>query len=369
LRFFDPSIWPFQPRAGVPWAVGLALFFLLPVSALASIGTTSGNVIYVDTSNNVNPKLQGNYVSFSVTNDTGSAITDAWVTIGSFTGGFVSLAPNENGIAHLGAMSTGATKPVFFYLQVNCSSFSAGQCNIASAQGFTVKLDSGPPATNQLQSQAFSVTVSETIGSSNNTVSSVTVSTSSPTLGSTVSITVTGATGTVGSAKVFYASPQTTVGFPATTFRLIGTTVTFSGANTGTVTNQLLVPTSTFSSTASTSYSFVATYLVVGTTSTSTAVSPVAFISSGNQVKHTDTSSFAQLSPIGAASNSLTLSKLVNTAVWPRRPVGHRSCSAVRHHCCLLGEFGFCRIDFEFSQRSRLRCKSNGHHHSPRCDS
>lgn len=307
-----------QRRAAWPKRLALlALLLWLPAAAFGSIASTSGNVIYVDTSNNVSPKLQGNYVSFNVTNDTGSPIADAWVTIGTFTGGFVSLAPSENGIAHLGAMSTGASSAVFFYLQVNCSSFNAGQCNVSAAQGFTVTLYSGPPTSNPLQSQSFSATVSETISSSNNTVSSVTVSTASPTLGSTVNVTVSGSTGTIGSAKTFYASPQTNVTFPAATFRLINTSVTFSGANTGTVTNQLLVPTSTFSSTASTSYSFVATYLVVGTTSTSTAVAPVAFISSGAQIKHTDTSSFAQLSPIGAASNSLTLSKLVNNPVWP----------------------------------------------------
>ena len=298
-------------------ALALAFLLLSPTYTLASIGTTSGSVLYVDSSNNVNPKLQGDYVSFNVTNDTGSVIADAWVTIGSFTGGFVSLAPNENGIAHLGAMTAGAVKPVFFYLQVDCSSFSAGQCNVAAAQGFTVRLYSGPPTTNQLQSQSFSVTVADTISSSNNTVSTVVISSTSPTLGSIITVTVTGATGTIGAAKIFYASPETTIDFPATSFRLVATSVTFSGANTGTFANQLLVPTSAFSSTATTNYSFVATYLVVGSTTTSTPVSPVAFISSGAQVKHTNTSSFTSLSPIGVTSNSLTLSKLVNSAVWP----------------------------------------------------
>ena len=214
-------------------------------------------------------------------------------------------------------MSAGATKPIYFYLQVDCSSFGAGQCNVAAAQGFTVTLFSGPPATNLLQSQAFSLTVSDTISSSNNTVSTVVVSSTSPTLGSIITVTVTGATGTIGAARIFYASPETTVSFPATSFRLVDTSVTFSGANAGTFANQLLIPSSAFSSTATTNYSFTATYLVVGTTATTTPVSPVAFISSGAQVKHTNTSSFASLSPIGIASNSLTLSKFVNFAVWP----------------------------------------------------
>ena len=192
-------------------ALALAFLLLSPTYTLASIGTTSGSVLYVDSSNNVNPKLQGDYVSFNVTNDTGSVIADAWVTIGSFTGGFVSLAPNENGIAHLGAMTAGAVKPVFFYLQVDCSSFSAGQCNVAAAQGFTVRLYSGPPTTNQLQSQSFSVTVADTISSSNNTVSTVVISSTSPTLGSIITVTVTGATARMVPAYARPSSPKTRV--------------------------------------------------------------------------------------------------------------------------------------------------------------
>ena len=213
-------------------------------------------------------------------------------------------------------MAAGTTSPVFFYLQVDCTSFSSGQCNIGTAQGFTVRLYSGPPSSDLLQSQAFSVTVSETIAAQANKVTTVVTSSTDPILGSLITVTVTGSTGTIGNGKLFYASPQTYVDFPANAFRLYSTSVTFSGANTGTYDNQLLVPSSAFSSSSSTNYTFVATYLVAGPTSTTTQVSPVAFISSGTQVKHTDTSGFASIPPIGLTSNTLTLSKLVNSVVW-----------------------------------------------------
>jgi uncharacterized repeat protein (TIGR01451 family) len=302
-----------------PLALGLltVLALALAPAAVASVSTTSGSILYVDTSSNVQPNLLGNYVSYNVTNDTGSPIADAWVAIGSFTGLYVSLAAHETGMAHLGPMAAGATRTVFFYLNVNCSSFSAGQCNVSTPQPFTVRLYSGRPTTNLLDSQSFSVTVQETIAAQANKVTTVVTSSNSPTLGALITVTVTGNTGQIGSGKLFYASPETYFDFPADSFRLYSTSVTFSGGNTGTYLDQLLVPSSAFTSTSATDYSFVATYQVSGPTSGLTAVSPVAFISSGNATKHTGTSSYASFPPIGTTSNSLVVTKLVNSSIWP----------------------------------------------------
>jgi hypothetical protein len=84
---------------GWPLAVLLLAIFAATAQSYAapSITSTSGSVFYVDSSSNVQPNLLGNYVSFNVTNTSGSTIADAWVTIGSFTGSSVSLAPNEPG--------------------------------------------------------------------------------------------------------------------------------------------------------------------------------------------------------------------------------------------------------------------------------
>jgi uncharacterized repeat protein (TIGR01451 family) len=300
-------------------ALGLltVLALALAPAAAASVSSTSGSILYVDTSSNVQPNLLGNYVSYNVTNDTGSPIADAWVAIGSFTGSYVSLAAHETGLAHLGPMAAGATRTVFFYLNVDCSSFSAGQCDVSTPQPFTVRLYSGRPTTNLLDSQSFSVTVQETIAAQANKVTTVVTSSNSPTLGALITVTVTGNTGQIGSGKLFYASPETYFDFPADSFRLYSTSVTFSGANTGTYLDQLLVPSSAFTSTSATDYSFVATYQVSGPTSGLTAVSPVAFISSGNATKHTGTSSYASFPPIGTTSNSVVVTKLVNSSIWP----------------------------------------------------
>ena len=304
--------------AGLRGVVLIALLILgVHVCRATSIVSTSGNVIYIDSSSNVSPNLLGSYVSFSVTNDTGSAIADAWVTLGSFTGGFLSLGVNENGLYHLGSMSAGATRTVFFYLNVDCSTFAAGKCNINAPQTYVVGLYSGRPTFNQLLgSQTFSETALDTIAAQANKVTSIVASSNNPVLGAIVTVTTTGNTGTIGSSNIFYYSPASYFDWPATSFRLYTTTITFSGG--ASVTDQLLLPVAAIPASAS-NYTMVATYLVQGATSTPTPVSPVAFIGSGTQIKHTDTSKFAaSFPPMGTASNALTLSKLVSTASLPR---------------------------------------------------
>src|SRR6185437_11534323 len=127
--------------------------------------------------------------------------------------------------------------------------------------------------------------------------------------------TTTGNTGTIGSNNIFYYSPATYFDWQATSFRLFSTSITF--ASGGSVTNQLLVPNSALP-TAASDYTEVATYLVQGSTSVPTPVSPVAFIGSGTQIKHTDTSKFASsFPPVGTTSNALTLSKLSSASSLP----------------------------------------------------
>ncbi len=154
-----------------------------------SITSTSGSVIYVDSAGNVTPNLFGNYVSFNVTN-TGASISDAWVTAGGFTGNVVGLGSAENGRYHIGPLASGATRAVFFYLEVTCTNvpgFQAGKCSDATPQSYTVKLFSGDPlvgSSTVLASQVFSETVLDTTAASANKVTSI-ITTSSTALGTT----------------------------------------------------------------------------------------------------------------------------------------------------------------------------------------
>src|SRR5262245_7580973 len=259
-----------------------------------TITRTSAPIFFNDLSSS--PALNSAYAAYQITNTDGVNYPDVWATIGNFTAAsgqpVVTLAPNAAGAIDLGPLAAGQTKTAFFYLG------SSADTNVP--QTHTVSVFNGPPASGALlTSQNFSFTsVQDTIQSNANKVTSVVVSPSTPTIGQTFTITVTGQTGTIGAAKVLNFTPAAFSSWRADAFQLVGTTITFSGANTGTVTDTLTIPPASITSTADTKYTAVYTFQVVGPTATPTGVSPVAYISSGSGVDHTTTGNFATLPPI-----------------------------------------------------------------------
>src|SRR5215210_6005961 len=130
------------------------LFFLVFASAGATaravtVTRTSSPIFYYDTS--INPQLRCMYVSYRVTND-GSYQPDVYATIGSFTGGVVSLATNEDGVVHLGAMNAGESKTAYFYLQ------AVGSNDNLTPQSHTIRVYGGNPSAgaSQIASASFS---------------------------------------------------------------------------------------------------------------------------------------------------------------------------------------------------------------------
>src|SRR5262245_35201833 len=257
-----------------------------------TITRTSASIFYNDLPNN----LTSAYASYQITNTDGVNHPDVWATIGNFTAAsgspVVTLAPGAPGAIDLGPLAAGQTKTVFFYLGSNADT------NVTQTD--TVSVFNGPPASGSLlTSQDFSFTsVQSTIKASSNKVTSVVVSPSTPTIGQTFTITVTGETGTIGSAPVLDFTPAAYSSWRADAFQLTGTTITFSGGNTGTFTNTLAIPPGSITSTADSNYTAVYTFQAVGPTATPAAVSPVAYISSGTNVKHTDTGNIATLPPV-----------------------------------------------------------------------
>ena len=274
-----------------------------------TITRTSSPVFYYDTS--ITPQLRCMYVSYRVTND-GAYQPDVYATAGSFTGAVISLAPNEDGVVHLGAMNAGESKMAYFYLQ------ATGSGDNTSTHSHTVRVYNGNPSAggSQIGSAVFSITpVLETIKANANKVTTVISGPNPATLGGTLTMTVTGETGTIGSDKVLAFTPATYLGWAANSYELYQSTVTLSGSNTGTYADQLLIPPASITSTANTAYEAVYLFRAVNFTVGPTAVSPVNYISSGTQVKHTDTSGYASLSPVQQITNTTVITKLVNTAV------------------------------------------------------
>ena len=166
-----------------------------------TITGTSASIFYNDLRNN----LTSAYASYQITNTDGVNYADVWATIGNFTSAsgqpVVTLAANAASSIDLGPLANGQTKTAFFYLG------SSGTTNLS--QTHTVSVFNGLPASGPLlTSQNFSFTsVQGTIQANDNKVTSVVVSPSTPTIGQTFTITVTGQTGTIGSTPVLDFTP------------------------------------------------------------------------------------------------------------------------------------------------------------------
>ena len=166
-----------------------------------TITPTSASIFYNDLSHN----LTSAYASYQITNTDGVNYPDVWVSIDNFTAArgqpVVTLAPGAPGAIDLGPLANGQTRTAFFYLG------SSADTNVT--QTHTVSVFNGPPTSGALlTSQDSSFTsVESTIQANSNKVDSVVVSPSTPTVGGTFTITVTGQTGTIGAARVFDLTP------------------------------------------------------------------------------------------------------------------------------------------------------------------
>lgn len=313
---------------------GFSLFalLLLAQSALAAFTITSTSSPVFFTHASAGPKCS--YRSFDVTSTT--AVSDAWARIENFTT-YMSIGGGDDGKFHFGAFTAGQTKPAFFYV---CSSLTGG--TTAASQGFDIRIyDRDPSLASpvQLATANSSFTINDNVIEA--AANKVTVIFSGPnpaTLGGTMTMTVEGDTGTMGcKGTVADACSGSSAGGPmaftpaaftswrADAFELIGSNITFSSsANAGSYNNTLYI--ASLATSADTHYVITYYFRAVTTTAVTTTLSPVGFISSGTQIKHTNISGGAYstsggntgLLPIEPASNTLVLGrKLVSDATLP----------------------------------------------------
>jgi uncharacterized repeat protein (TIGR01451 family) len=275
------------------------LGWMFPAQALV-ITRSSSPIFYLDTS--IAPTLQGMYVSYQVNNNDGVNYPDLWVRIDSFSGGVISLAPGEDGLAHLGPLAPGETKTAFFYLQATAAT--------TLSQSHTARVfSSRPPAGSELASGSFSMTAVETIQANANKVITVVSGPNPAELGGIVTMTVSGDGGTVGSDRILSFSPAGYLNWRPDAYELFESTITLAGGNTGSYRDQLLI---IAASSSATTYSAVYKFRAVTTTTAPTTVSPIGYISSGAQIKHTSTGDYSNLAPILPVVNELTLGKLTS---------------------------------------------------------
>ncbi len=299
----------------------------LPASAAFTFSSTSGSNFFTDTS--ATTQLRCNYQSYNVTSTT--AVASAWAQIGSFTGGYLGLGGGDDGKYNFGAFYAGETKPVFFYV---CSTYTTR--GIVAGNGYTLTVYDRNPSTPGVltlgSAATSSITIDNSVIEANPNQVHVIFSGPNPAqLGGIITLSVEGDTGTIGCVNPPSACAGATAGpltftpaaytnWRADAYELIGSTITLSdnASNAGVYENQLMIP--TVASAATTHYVAQYYFRAILTTSTAVSLSPVGYLASGTQIKHTPTDSGAYagaLMPISPASNTSTLAKLVNPATLP----------------------------------------------------
>ena len=289
-----------------------------PAQAAVTISNTGTAPVFYTDSGNTGLALGCNYLAFAVTSTTN--VTDLWARIGSFTGtpAYLSLGGGEDGFVHLGTMAANVPKYAFFYV---CSSLTGG--GTATSQGYTIDtFDRDPtlPGAVNLGTQTFSTSIDDSvITAAANKVTIVVTGPNPATLGGIMTISVEGDTGTIGNAPgpngPLSFTPASSTAWAASAYELFATSIQFSGGNSGVYDNQLYF--TSLAGGASTHY--IATYYfrAVTVTSAPTAVSPIGQIASGTRIKHTDTGGFASLQPVTPGSNTILVSKSVDTGTLP----------------------------------------------------
>lgn len=259
------------------------------------ITAVHGKVFYIDSGQN--QAIDAAYVGYKVT--TTAIKSNVWVRLDSFSGGVVSLSNPLDADMPIGNMANSDNQMAYFLLKANKST------NLA--QTHVVRVFIGRPdlpgSTEAYNCTFKFVKVSETIKAAANKVNSITPSTTTLVLGSTMTVDVRGYTGVIGQGSpldgaIMWLSPAARSTWPSSALRLESVTLDFynnkqykSAVNNGSFSDQLYVKTLSNGSTIQGNkyyYKAVYTYRILGKTGAATTVSPVAQISSGTQIKHTD---------------------------------------------------------------------------------
>lgn len=260
-----------------------------------TVAAGHGDVFYIDTGQG--QEIDAGYVAYRVTST--SARSDLWVELSGFTGGVVSLANAGDSALPLGTVTANGTRSAYFMIKASGAT--------ATPQSHTLKIYAQKPSIGSpqpLYTCGFSFTeVQETIKAAANKVNSIT-STTATKIGSTMTITVLGDTGTIGQGndidgRMIWLTPAARSDWPTEALRL--QSVTLSLYSNSQRTNLLTTHTDTLRVNAATTpalsgnnrqyYRAEYTFRIIGPAASTAPIIPIAMISSGTQIKHTDVGS------------------------------------------------------------------------------
>ena len=257
---------------------------------------------------------QSDHVSVNIANADGLTYSNLWVTIGSFTNASMQLGGGEPGQYPLGKLTNAQSGPAYFYVQANTTPPNNSSYN----NRFTVSVYNGYPSNGVLlASSNFPMIVQGTIKASANKVNSVTFTpTNNPVVGGTVRISVFGDTGGVGSGNLMDFTAASFTNWNGGVFQLVASSIVVTnGSNPAFsqyMTNTLMATANSHFTGSGNLYEADYWFRVVGTTGTnSTPVSPVSYIQSGSNMKHTDLTAGVILPPVLPTTNLTTLNSFI----------------------------------------------------------
>ncbi len=278
-------------------AAGAAVVAPACGSTNISVQTLNGPVYYVDAS----AGMTSQYVGFKLT-DKGASVASLWATLGNFRGAsttLVHLASTQSASQGLGALATNASTTGYWYT----TDTSPATDTTTDPQYQDLTLYSGNPNLGGspicTYTNSFS-SVQTPITALANKVTNIITGT--PVLGQTFTVEQEGKPGTIGAGPaddpgVFNMSPATSSTWPAGSFQLVSSSVTFCDtaepcdpSATGNTSFSDVVHLANMDSEgfpAGELYTAYFTFKVVGGTTSTTSVSPNIDIASGTQVKHT----------------------------------------------------------------------------------
>jgi outer membrane protein OmpA-like peptidoglycan-associated protein len=269
-----------------------------------TVSGLGGPNFYIDSG--ATPSFRSGYTGYAVTNATGAGLDDVWAQLSDFTGGSLALATGQSAAQRVGDLDAGARESRFWYLTAATAS--------ASAQNHTVTLYRHNPAlpnsTALCSTTGGFSSVQGTLAASANKVTGISVTGGTPKLGSQFTVTVTGNTGQIGAgvagdAESLWMTPAVAENWPASAFRLVGTSLTISPDGTAAPTTYSdILRVAGLGSTAR-DYTASYTFRAIGFSASDTTVRPVQEIASGTQVKHTGSYSVT-LPAIPPAINDLS---------------------------------------------------------------
>jgi hypothetical protein len=254
-----------------------------PAHAL-TITPVSGSNLEIDIDDDPALSLVGGYEGYRITTLAGESYDDLWVRSTEFDdSALIQLAPNEDGVRHLGPLGPSSSIYVYFYLNA-----SAEQ---TTPESHDIQVFDGPITGTAIATQDVALTATESAASADSSITVITHTPGDLGIGGTLVMTVLGTTGTTtGASPNVFISPATRGDWPAHVFELEHVISRFDHLPpfdyvAGTYTNEHELSFATGDS-ASVEYEVVYTFRIVGAASVPTDVQPMSYLSSGGPMTH-----------------------------------------------------------------------------------